>query len=192
MKTNKEIYCVADIETDGPIPGPYSMLSLGAVMIDSEGVELGSISLNFERLEGAGQHPSTMEWWKGNAAAYEATRVDAKPPGVQIAAFRAWVRSFPGKPVFVGYPAGFDWTHAYWYLMRFGDDSPFSFSAIDMKTLAMALLGTEYRAASKRAMPREWFNPSLKHTHVALDDAREQAYTFARMLAAVRARGAAR
>lgn len=192
MKVNKEIYCVGDIETDGPIPGVYSMLSLGAVMIDSEGVELGAISLNFERLEGATQHPSTMEWWRGNAAAYEATRVDAKPAEVQIAAFRAWVKSFPGKPVFVGYPAGFDWTFTYWYLMRFGDDSPFSFSAIDMKTLAMSLLGTEYRAASKRAMPREWFNPSLKHTHVALDDAREQAYTFARMLAAVRARGAAR
>lgn len=35
-------------------------------------------------------------------------------------------------------------------------------------------------------------NPQLKHTHVALDDAREQAYTFARMLAAVRARKGAR
>jgi len=37
----------------------------------------------------------------------------------------------PGKPVFVGYPAGFDFLFVYWYLIRFTGESPFSFSALD-------------------------------------------------------------
>lgn len=54
--------------------------------------------------------------------------------------------------------------------MRFAAESPFSHSALDLKTLAMALLGTEYREAVKRNMPRHWFGPR-SHRHEALDDA---------------------
>ncbi len=31
----------------------------------------------------------------------------------------AWVKSLPGTPVFVAYPAGFDFLFVYWYLIRF-------------------------------------------------------------------------
>ncbi|HEX4592590.1 MAG TPA: hypothetical protein VH120_21885 [Gemmataceae bacterium] len=54
---------------------------------------------------------------------------------------------------------------------------------MDIKTFAMAVLGTGYREAVKRNMPAEWFDP-LPHTHVALDDARGQGALFCNLLAA--------
>ena len=93
----------------------------------------------------------------------------------------AWVKALPGKPVFVAYPAGFDFLFVYWYMLRFAGESPFSHSALDMKTYAMALLKKPYRESTKRNMPKRWFPPS-PHTHVALDDAREQGLLFINML----------
>jgi hypothetical protein len=83
--------------------------------------------------------------------------------------------------VFVAYPAGFDFLFVYWYLIRFAGESPFSHSALDIKTFAMALLGCEYGSAVKRNMPKRWFD-KLPHTHVALDDAIEQGSLFCNML----------
>ena len=65
------------------------------------------------------------------------------------------------------YPAGFDFLFVYWYLIRFAGESPFSHSALDIKTLVMAALGTDYRESVKRNMPARWFD-DLPHTHVAL------------------------
>jgi hypothetical protein len=96
------------------------------------------------------------------------------------------VLALKGKPVFVAYPAGFDFLFVYWYLMRFVGESPFSHSALDMKTYAMALLKIGYRDSTKRNMPRDWFD-KLPHTHVALDDAIEQGALFCNMLKANRA-----
>ena len=92
-----------------------------------------------------------------------------------------WVKSLPGKPVFVAYPAGYDFTFMYWYMIRFAGESPFSHSALDIKTFAMAMLRKGYRDSTKRNMPVRWFDPS-PHTHVALDDAIEQGKLFCNML----------
>ena len=40
-------YVVCDIEADGPIPGPHSMLSLGAVAVNKNGKQLGAFEINF-------------------------------------------------------------------------------------------------------------------------------------------------
>lgn len=93
-----------------------------------------------------------------------------------------WVKQLPGSPVFVAYPAGFDFLFMYWYMIKFAGESPFSFSALDMKTYAMATLGCGYREATKRRFPRRWFS-NKKHSHVALDDAIEQGEMFCKMLA---------
>ena len=61
-------------------------------------------------------------------------------------------------------------------------ERPFSHAALDIKTLAMALLKTPFRACTKRNMPKHWFD-SLTHTHTALDDALEQGALFCNMLA---------
>ena len=96
--------------------------------------------------------------------------------------YRAWLEALPARPVFVAYPAGFDFTFVYWYLIRFAGKSPFSHSALDIKTYAMSLLRKDYRASVKRNMPKRWFS-GRQHTHVALDDAIEQGELFCRMLA---------
>ena len=102
-----------------------------------------------------------------------------------MADYVAWLDALPGKPVFVGYPAAFDFLFIYWYLMRFVGRSPFSFSALDIKTMAMVMLGTDYRGSTKRNMPKRWFD-DLPHRHVALDDALEQGRLFCNMLAECR------
>jgi hypothetical protein len=51
--------------------------------------------------------------------------------------------------------------------------------------MAMVMLGQEYRATSKKTMPRRWFE-AARHTHVALDDAIEQGLLFCNMLAECR------
>ncbi len=82
----------------------------------------------------------------------------------------AWIRSLPGKPVFSGYPATYDFMFIYGYLIRFVGESPFSHSGLDVKTAAMIALKRPYRESIKRNMPRRWFG-NQPHTHVALDDA---------------------
>jgi hypothetical protein len=73
-----------------------------------------------------------------------------------MTSYRDWLKILPGVPVFVAYPVGFDFTFVYWYLHRFAGESPFSHSALDIKTLAMALLGKGYRESGKRSWPRRW------------------------------------
>ena len=123
-----------------------------------------------------------MAWWQTQPEAWAAARSEPQDPAVALPAYVAWLKSLPGTPVFVAYPAGFDFLFVYWYLIRFAGESPFSFSALDIKTYAMALLKKEYRQSVKRNMPRRWFDP-LPHTHRALDDAIDQGALFCNMLA---------
>jgi hypothetical protein len=81
-------------------------------------------------------------------------------------------------PVGVAYPAGFDFLFVYWYIIRFGLKSPFSFSCLDIKSYAAAVLDIPYRKATKKNMPQKWFKGLPPHTHKATDDAREQGLLF--------------
>lgn len=176
-----EIYLSTDVETDGPIPGPHSMLSFGSAAYTADKQLVSTFSANLQTLEGASPHPKTAEWWATQPEAWAACRKDLQEPLVAMRAYVAWIKGLKGKPVFVAYPAGFDFLFVYWYLMRFVGESPFSHSALDMKTYAMAVLKTGYRDSTKRNMPNEWFD-MLPHTHVALDDAIEQGALFCNML----------
>ena len=184
-----EIYVSTDVETDGPIPGPYSMLSFGSAAYRNDKTLIDTFTVNLETLEGASSHPDTMAWWARQPEAWHSCRQDLRPPGEAMAGYVAWLEALPGTPVFVGYPAGFDFLFIYWYLIRFAGRSPFSFSAVDIKTFAMAVLGTDYRATTKKTMPRRWFGPK-RHRHVALDDALEQGELFCNLLAESRQRSA--
>ena len=184
----QEIYVSTDIEADGPIPGPHSMLSFASAAFTADGQRVATFAANLELLEGASGHPDTMAWWAGNPQAWASTRVDIQPPLQAMQAYTAWLNGLAGKPVFVGYPAAYDFLFVYWYLMRFVGKSVFSHSALAIKTYAMALLGLPYRASTKRNMPPHWFSAS-PHTHVALDDAIEQGELFCNMLADRRTAG---
>ncbi len=181
MNISDEIYVSVDIEADGPIPGPHSMLSFGAAAFGPDSGLTSTFTRNLVCLEDAAPDPRTSEFWRNNPEAYQATRTDTRAPSVAMPEFVRWVKGLPARPVFVAYPAGFDFLFMYWYMIRFAGESPFSFSALDIKTYAMALLGTPYRASAKRNMPKHW-RPRRRHTHIALDDAIEQGELFLNML----------
>src|SRR5438034_141515 len=168
-----EIYVSTDVETDGPIPGPHSMLSFASAAYRADKKLLATFEANLETLPGASGDPKTMDWWRTQPEAWTVARTNLRDPAEALPAYVRWLKALPGTPVFVAYPAGFDFLFVYWYLIRFAGESPFSFSALDMKTYAMALLKQEYRQSVKRNMPRHWFD-RLPHTHCALDDALEQ------------------
>ncbi len=176
-----EIYVSTDVETDGPIPGPHSMLSLGSAAYTADKQLISTFSANLETLPGAVPHQKTAAWWKTQPEAWAACRLNPRDPGVVMGEYVTWVKSLPGIPVFVGYPAGFDFLFVYWYLMYFMNHSPFSFSALDIKSYAMAVLKKDYRKTVKKNMPKRWFD-DLPHSHVALDDAIEQGALFCNML----------
>jgi hypothetical protein len=177
----QEIYVSTDIETDGPIPGEYSMLSFGSAAYLADKTLIATFSANLETLPGAKTNPVTMAWWETQPTAWAACRSDLQPPELAMKNYVTWLKALPGKCVFVGFPAGFDFTFMFWYLIKFAGESPFSFSALDVKSYAMAIMKTGYRKSVKRNMPKHWFDP-LPHTHIALEDAIEQGALFCNML----------
>lgn len=182
MQMADEIYVSTDVESDGPIPGVNSMLSFGSAAYKRDKTLVSTFSANLELMDGACGDPKTMTWWQAQPDAWSACRQDLQPPAQAMVNYVAWLKALPGTPVFVGYPVAFDFLFVYWYLIRFAGESPFSHSALDIKTYAMALLDKPYRQSTKKNMPRVWFD-DLPHTHCALDDAIEQGALFCNMLA---------
>lgn len=176
-----EIYFSTDVETNGPIPGPNSMLSLGSAAFSPGGELLGTFSINLRELPGSQPNPETQAWWDTQPSAYAACRENPVDCHNAMVQFSNWVKSFDGKPVFVGFPAGFDFLFVYWYLMYFTGESPFSFSALDGKSYAMALLKKPYRQSTKRNYPKRWLSAGKTHSHVAVEDAVEQGMIFMAM-----------
>lgn len=178
----QSVYVSVDVETDGPIPGPHSMLSLGAAAFRHDGREIGTFTANLHTLMGASMSPVTRAFWAQHQDAYEATRVDALDPGVVMGAFHTWLKELPATPVFVGYPVAFDWLFVHWYLIRFVGENPFGYSGIDIESFAAPLLQMDYRDVVRSdAIEKRW--PSRRpHTHVALADAIEQGEMFMQML----------
>ncbi|HEY6187485.1 MAG TPA: 3'-5' exoribonuclease [Pyrinomonadaceae bacterium] len=178
-----EIFVSTDVETDGPIPGPYSMLSLGSAAFLADKTLVSTFYANLERLPGAGQHPETMKWWKTQPRAWEAAQQNPQPPETVMQQYVAWLNALPGQPVFVAYPVAFDYMFVQWYLIKFTGESPFSYVALDIKTFAWALLQTDFRETTKSIMPARWFDEQPELMHHALEDALDQGKLFCNMLA---------
>jgi hypothetical protein len=169
----REIYVSVDIEADGPIPGRYSMLSLGAAAFwDDDPTPVATWEGNFARLIGADQHADTMDWWsRQDPAVWSHVNDNPVDPELQTLAFVTWLESLPGNPVLVTYPA-WDQMWVTWYITAFSRRNPFGLSGLDLKTLAMATLGfPSFKSTIKRHMPEELFEGAPPHTHKALDDA---------------------
>lgn len=177
-----EIYVSTDVEADGPIPGICSMLSFGsAAFLPGKGM-IDTFSANLKRLPGATQDTRTMKWWKTQPEAWIACRRNTRDPKAVMSDYVAWLQQLPGEPVFVAYPASFDFMFVYWYLIRFAGESPFSYTALDIKSYAMAVLRKEFRDVYKKNMPKRWFVMNRK-SHVAVEDAIEQGLLFCNMMA---------
>jgi len=120
----QEIYISTDIEADGPIPGPHSMLSIGTAAYTADKVLESTFSANLKTLPGAQPHPTTAEWWAKRPEAWAACRKDLELPERAMTRFVTWIRTLKGRPVFVAYPAGVDFLFVYWYLTKFVGESP--------------------------------------------------------------------
>jgi hypothetical protein len=184
-----DLYISIDVEADGPIPGPYSMLSLGMAVagrFDGERFEpldperetfyreLRPISQNFD--------PEALA--VSGLDREELVRSGCDPRQAMTEADR-WVRTAArkrGRAVAVGWPLTYDWTWVYWYFMRFAGRSPFGFSsALDLKTLYARAASVPVTRATKSQMPAELLT-ARRHTHHALDDALEQAELLHRLM----------
>lgn len=185
MGARADVYISADVETDGPIPGPYSLLSIGLCVAGAfDGVsyeqsdprsqtfyrELRPISSEFQ-----------VEALKVNGLDREKLRLHGAEPTDAMDDAERWVRSIAGarRPVLVAYPVAFDWAFLYWYFVRFAAaGSPFGYSScLDIRTLYQARAHTVFDLSSKSEMP-DFLRPARPHTHNALDDAIEQAQLF--------------
>ena len=60
----EEIYVSTDIEADGPIPGPNSMLSFASVALRADKTVIDEFTANLQSLPDAKPHPRTMLWWE--------------------------------------------------------------------------------------------------------------------------------
>lgn len=185
------LYISVDIEADGPIPGPYSMLSIGAAVAgrqDAGGYTAADPEARtFYRELRPISDAFVPEALAVSGLDRDRLAVEGGEPAAVMYEFAAWVREAGRKngaqPVMCGYPASYDWTFLYWYLMRFTGASPFGHSGcMDMKTLYAAKARLPLRAVAKGMMPRELLS-RRRHTHHALDDAIEQAELFSNLMA---------
>lgn len=175
-----EIYVSTDIEANGPIPGPFSMLSFASAAFLVDKTLVDTFTANLETLPGASVDPHNQAFWDNHPEAWAACREDPQPPGLVFPKYADWLDALPGIPVFVGYPATYDFMFIYWYLIRYAGRSPFRHHGLDLRTYAMAMLKKGFKKAGKGDMPRRWFDPH-PHTHRALDDAIEQGLLFCNM-----------
>jgi hypothetical protein len=107
-----EVYVSTDIEADGPIPGPHSMLSSASAAFTAAGKQVGTFSANLTTLPGAAGEEKTMAWWQTQPDAWAACRKETRDPGQVMPEYVAWLKQLPGKPVFVAYPAAYDFLFA--------------------------------------------------------------------------------
>lgn len=187
-RVKPSLYISVDIEADGPIPGPYSMLSLGAAVAGVQDAAGFTAADPEERTFYRELRPIGEEFVPEALAVSGLDRArlaaEGAEPAVALAEFAAWVRevSAGAQPVVCGYPASYDWTFLYWYLIRFTGSSPFGHSGcLDMKTLYATKARLPLRAVAKGTMPRELLS-RRRHTHHALDDAIEQAELLANLM----------
>lgn len=182
-----EIYIVVDIETDGPVPGLYSMLSLGAVAT-SDIDEVDSFYAKLEPLQEASQDRSTMAWWETEPEAWHEVTTDTMPAEKVIKKFTKWLDELGKKPVFVAHPIAFDYAFVSWYLWRYVNKNPFANSNGASRTLDLIsfIAGRFDRTLNKsrRTNFPTWMKQGMpEHSHNALDDARGYAVVIRNILA---------
>ena len=103
-----------DIECSGIIPGEFSMLSLGACLLDDPNtnfyVELKPISDNTD--------PKAMEI---HGLSIDELKKTGKDPEEAMLQLESWVNNVSGDktPVFLAWPIAFDWMFVHWYFIKF-------------------------------------------------------------------------
>lgn len=146
------------------------MLSFASAAFLADKTLLSTFAANLEILLGASAHPQTMALWQTQPEAWTACRRDLQPPEIVMPRYVAWLKALPGQPVFVAYPATYDFMFVYWYLIRFAGESPFAHHGLDVRTYAMTLLKIGYKQAGKDHTRQPWFDPM--HIRIRLSTTR--------------------
>lgn len=174
MKT--ECYFSVDIESAGPIPGKYSMLSIGACVVGKPVecfyAELKPLSKEF-----------VPEALKVSGFDLDRLTAEGRHPEEAMKEFEKWVEKAAGesKPVFVGFNGSYDWQFVNWYLESITGGNIFGFGGIDIKSYYMGLSGLPWSKTTSSQLPAQ-FQPDSPQNHNALDDARAQASIFEKLM----------
>lgn len=173
MSRRREVFVSVDVETAGPIPGEYSLLSIGAC----------------DAYDDAKQFSCALKPVTGNTApgALEVSGLsldvlarDGLEARAAMDGFRTWLGTLVGEDdrlVFVGLNAPFDWSFVNYYMHRFGGVNPFGFAALDVKALYMGAVGCDWSDATSKRMASR-LRPTRCGDHDALHDALYQAELF--------------
>jgi hypothetical protein len=161
-----------DIEADGPIPGKYSMISLGAVVIES--------ALN--RTFYGTLRPISDEYIEAALKSTGFTREETlrfPVPRETMWDFYEWITEINKDqsrlPMFVSDNAGFDWMFTCWYFHTYTRGNPFGFSSLSLTSL--------YKGWDRNLFSSFKHLRDTKHTHNALDDAKGNAEAFLKLQA---------
>ena len=154
-------YIMVDIEADGPIPGDYSMICLGAVVVEED---LGRTF--YGRLK-----PISEKWVPEALAVSGFTREQTlafDDPAAVMHNFGRWVKDTTnGRAFFVSDNNGFDWQFINWYFWHFTGANPFGHSSTN--------LGSLYKGLVKDTFQNFKHLRKTLHTHDPVDDARGNA-----------------
>lgn len=153
---------MVDIESDGPAPGLYSMLSLGVVLVDE------SLDATFY----TEMKPISDEYEKEALAVNGFTREQTmkfKHPEPEMEKLFNFVQKVNGKgrPMFVSDNNGFDWQFVNYYFHKYVGINPFGHSSTN--------LGSLFKGMRKDMWASFKYLRKTKHTHNALDDAKGNA-----------------
>lgn len=173
MTDKREVFVSVDVETSGPVPGEYSLLSIGACSVfdpdNGFACEVRPINGNFD--------PAALEV---TGLSMQQLEKRGLQPDEAMKAFSDWLLALAGADeliVFVGFNAPFDWSFVNYYFHRFAGTNPFGFAALDIKALYMGATGCSWRD-TRSSKIAEQLKPKLVGTHDALQDARYQAEIF--------------
>jgi DNA polymerase III epsilon subunit-like protein len=176
-----EIYICVDVETAGPYPGQYALLSIGACLVEDLSTNF-YIELQPDRLDFL---PEAMAI---SGLSLDALKQTGHAPPSALQAFANWIKSVVpegSKAVFVALNAPFDWMFVNEYFYRYLGDNPFGHSALDIKAYYMGFTGVAWAETSMKHISSHFLHE--KHLlHNALRDAQDQAEIFHEILKASR------
>lgn len=156
-----------DIESDGPIPGEYSMVCFGAVIVEP------SLEKSFY-----GQTaPISTKWISESLAISGFSREEHlkfDDPVEVMQKFKDWITAnSKGRPVLISDNNGFDAMFIAYYFHRFLGHNPFGWTS---RRLSDLYCGMQNDAYAKWKHLR-----NTKHTHNPVDDARGNAEVLLKM-----------
>lgn len=173
MSDKREIFVSVDVETAGPIPGEYSLLSIGACSVfapeEAFACELKPVGDKFD--------PKALEV---TGLSLETLAQTGDDPRLAMEKFAQWLAGLAGDDatvVFVGFNAPFDWSFVNYYFHRFLGHNPFGFTALDIKALYMGATGCTWSDTRSSRIANN-VKPTQTGNHDALTDARYQAELF--------------